>query len=479
MRSESNRQIASPSAVGKMRGFEVSSHSRLGEVAVTACLCIAVVFYGSTGFLSRQSGAVATVSGLLPDALLVVAAVIALGLGARVKSPISPAMVWLGLFTACAFLSWTFTLWHHVQYSTYGLRALTIALGAAVVIQSAKLSGRSELVVRRVLLGIILLNMAVALRQSITGLSAQELASVVEAGSSFQVGTQTRLIGLMSTGQDLSILAGASAVWAWARIASMGVRRAGPLLLLVGISASATTFLVLQRSALVGVATATVFLVAHQMWLARAQEGRWRGTALLGLLGLFSSALLVMGSVAPERIDVATDRLGSLFGLQEDYSLSVRQQVTIPVSLDLAAASPLGYGVGASGPVAASFPGVSPLSEYPLGGVAADNGYIFIFLQLGIFGTLAFVMMLASWLKWGGLYREAQADAAGSAVIAFLCGIMLTGTFWALSAPMVLVFALISLNARPDSARQESAGNRVNGLGPRRPPSLERQWRKL
>ncbi|WP_146069586.1 O-antigen ligase [Arthrobacter sp. B0490] len=455
MKPDSNRRVVDSIAARKTRSAKFFPHARPREVAIALCLCVAIIFYGSTGVLSRQVGVLATISGLLPDALLVLAAVVSLTRGGRVNRPISPAMIWLWVFVACAFLSWALTLWHHVQYSTYGLRALTVALGAAVVIQSAMLSERSESVVRRVLLAIVLLNMAVALRQSITGLNAQELASVLGAGSSFQVGTQTRLIGLMSTGQDLSILAGASAVWAWARIASLGIRRAGPLLLLVGISASATTFLVLQRSALVGVATAVVFLVFHQLRLGRAKEGRWHGTALLGLIGLLSSALLVIASVAPERIDVAVDRLGSLFGLQKDYSLSVRQQVTIPVSLELAAASPLGYGVGASGPVADSFPGISPLSDYPLGGVAADNGYIFIFLQLGIFGTIAFVLMLASWLKWGGLYREVKAGAAGSAVIAFLCGIMLTGTFWALSAPMVLVFTLISLNSRGDRAGQD------------------------
>lgn len=419
------------------------------DLAVSLLFAVLVATLAIRPMFDRVAPAIGEMLVLVPEACLVVIMLILLFRRGGVSRYRTAAFIASLFFIALAVVSALVVVWSDPVQSVYGLRALIIAPLSAILLQTSGISDRGLRIVKTVLLLSILGNMFAAMRQAVQGMNAVEMAALESAGATYQVQDQVRLIGWQATGQDLSIVAGSAAVWCWGVIVSRGFRKSGALVALVAVSSTAVTLIVLQRSALIGFCVAAITMLAITWHGARLRHGsvvlrRWLSVGLIGALGLVAMAVF-----APDRMDLALERLQSLFALSVDHSFAERQSVTLPVSLDLIAANPFGYGVGASGPVASSLGAQGPLGDYPLGGIAADNGYIFVTLQLGFLGLLSFLAMLLLWMKSGRLVRVGlSTELSARGVIAYLMGIMLSGSFWALTGATVPVLLLASIPER-------------------------------
>ncbi|MFP3461282.1 hypothetical protein R5O87_10570 [Arthrobacter globiformis] len=333
------------------------------------------------------------------------------------------------------------------QQGLFGLRALVWGLVIAMILQAKLFDAIVARRLRTLVLVVLLSNMMVALVQAVVGLNAVEMQALVEAGASYQVESQTRLLGLQATGQELSMLAGSGFVWACAVVVSRGFRRTGALVWTLGILSAVVTLVVLQRSALVG-AFAAMAVVIFSMGSATFRGRRGASARRFGVVvGAALVSISVLAVVAPDRVDLALSRFATLFGLSTDYSFSVRQDTTLPVALRLIGEQPLGYGLGASGPVAARYAPAGPLADFPLGGIAADNGYLYMALQVGIPGLILFGIFLLSWAICGSFVELAPRDRlAPRAVVTYLGAIMISGSFWGLTGSMAVVVILASIN---------------------------------
>ncbi|WP_181037539.1 O-antigen ligase family protein [Arthrobacter sp. ZGTC412] len=383
---------------------------------------------------------------LLPD--VCVAVILAVVIFSRRRKGGTKTLAW--------GVAWLFIGWVAVasvpsiaampEQAVYGLRAMLWGLVIAMTMQTMDLSEWSRNFIRRVLLFVLLANMLLALFQAVVGLSAVELQGLMEAGASYQVESQTRLLGFQATGQELSMLAGSAFVWSCATMVSRGFRLAGPLIWFLCLTSAVVTLVVLQRSALIGALVAMAILV----FSINSGSLRGRRAAATRRFGAVAGAsmlsIVALAVLAPERVDLALARFQSLFGLSSDYSFNVRQDTTLPVALKLIAEQPLGYGLGASGPVAAKFVPSGPLADYPLGGIAADNGYLFVALQIGVPGLVLFFLLLVTWGFSGTFFDTVPHERlAPRSVICFLAAIMVSGSFWGLTGSMALVVALASI----------------------------------
>lgn len=419
--------------------------TKSSQMIFTASVLALVIACGAAPGVSRYVTVLKAPLNIAPDicmAVLLLASVFGQRSHTARKSP-----AW---YAASLFLLWIFivsvpSLVSMGPQAVYGLRAMVWGLVIAMVLQTTPLTFRERGTIRSVVLTVLLANMAVALWQAVFGLSAVDLRELAEAGASYQVDSQTRLLGLQATGQELSMLAGSAFVWACATMVVKGFREAGPLVWILGLSSAVVTLVVLQRSALVGALFALAVLV-FSLGSVRTSGKRERAAhRFAAVVGISMLSVVALAALAPERVDLALQRFQTLFGLSSDYSFNVRQDTTLPVALRLMGEGPLGYGLGASGPVAAKFAPDGPLAAYPLGGIAADNGYIFVALQLGIPGLALFLLLLFTWAKYGTFLRvPLQQQPSPRAVVCFLSAIMLSGSFWGLTGAMAVVAVLAS-----------------------------------
>lgn len=416
---------------------------------VTSLFAIIVVLLGFGPALVRALPSLAPLVENGPNAAVVLVALITFTQMRSENLVSTPLVKWFELFMLICVGSWIVTFWQYPALATYGIRAVVFGLLASFMLQRSYLPFSALSFLKNVVLLVILLNCLVALRQAIFGLSGTELDTLVNAGSSYQVGETTRLLGMMSTGQDLSVLTGAGVVWTLVAISRQGFRNAGILTILVALSSSIATFLILQRSAILGIACGVVVVTLPLARNAVLNGGKLKKSSFLILGTILVGGIIAFGIFIPDRMSIAVDRFQSLFGLGNDYSFNQRQETTLPVSLDLVRSNPFGYGIGASGPVGSQQAPVGPLANFDLGGLIADNGYIFMALQLGLLGAFVFLAMLVQWIRYGSFFvRTGSHFLAGSGVVGFLCGIMLSGTFWALTSPILIVLVLASIPLR-------------------------------
>ena len=418
----------------------------LSQIFFSTAAIALVVTCGAAPGLIRYFASLKALLNILPDlcvAVLLVTSVLVQRPAVHVKSA---AWYTAWLFILCAAVVSVPSVLSMGSQGMYGLRAMIWGLVIAMLVQNMPLPSRMMKHIRLAVLGVLMANMLVALWQAVFGLSATELRELAEAGASYQVETQTRLLGLQATGQELSMLAGSAFVWACATIVMKGFREAGPLVWILGLTSAVVTLVVLQRSALIGALVAlAVLALSLGSWRFAGRRGRV-ARRLLVVAGVSMLSVVGLAALAPERVDVALERFQSLFGLSSDYSFNVRQDTTLPVALRLIGEAPLGYGLGASGPVAAKFLPQGPLSDYPLGGIAADNGYLFVALQLGIPGLAVFTLLLFIWATCGSFLKVSPQDKLSSrVVICFLAAIMLSGSFWGLTGAMAVIAVLASV----------------------------------
>lgn len=393
--------------------------------------------------------------GLVADVLTGLVVVIALfRLRRTTRLTLAGALAILFLIVAMASAAVVSTT--DPELALFGLRGLSLALVTVFAVQAATPARAEMLLISRALYAALLLNFLAAVSQAIFGYGAAELENLANAGSTYLVGDQVRLSGLQPSGQDFALMSGAAAAWGLSQLVRYGFRNMGRLPLVVLGLSLLTTLLSLQRGALVGVlaSAATIGMIAIFSSRRVVTLGRIIGRVLMLFLTALTGAL-VASQLAPGQTGEALNRFFSLFAIGSDHSWRTRQSVTLPTTLGLIDSNPWGYGVGASGPVAASFGNRAPLHNYPLGGVAADNGFLFVALQLGVIGALLFAAMLLTWAINGRLIRNHANDHWGAiAVVAFTTGAMLTGAYWGLASTMTVVLALATL---PAATRKMSA----------------------
>lgn len=422
--------------------------SKPSQVLFAMSTAVLAVSCGMGPGLTRYMPGLKVAMNLLPDlcVALLFAVVIFAPRGGRRRRSSAWGVAWVFLFwILAASIPSIVTL---TEQAIFGLRAMVWGLVIALLMQSVGLAPKFVGFIRAVVLVVLLGNMSVALFQAVVGLSALELQSLVDAGASYQVETQTRLLGLQATGQELSMLAGSAFVWSCGSIASRGFRSVGALVWTVGLTSAVVTLVVLQRSALIG-ALVALGVVVVSIGSSSFRTGRAAASRRLTMvIGASTFAVVVLAVLSPDRVDLALARFQSLFGLSADHSFNVRQETTLPVALHLIAQEPLGYGLGASGPVAARYVPSGPLSDYPLGGIAADNGYLFVALQVGIPGAIFFLLLLVVWAWKGGFIELGEQERlAPRAVICFLGAIMMSGSFWGLTGSMAIIALLASLDS--------------------------------
>lgn len=421
--------------------------------AITLLFCIVIALRASQGWTDRVfSGQLGTLPDLLTVAIGVLAAFRPRSGRNRITAAGSLASVYL---IVCAVSAIHVATTISLEMAIYGLRAMTIAVGTVMLLQFCEFTFEQYIVLRRALILSVVANLVVAIKQAIFGYSVEELAYIASNGSTYLVGEQIRLIGLQSSGQDFSLIAGAAAVWGLSSIILFRRERPSKSAYAVAFLGVATSVLALQRSILLGVALSIVVV-----WISALFKDPTfafvKHSIRIGVTTVAASAVLLLVSsiVAPGQTSEAISRIFSFGSLGTDTSWAARSSHTIPVAIQLFKDNPFGYGVGTSGPVAASLDG-SPLAAFPLGGVSPDNGYFLVLLQVGILGFAAFIALLISWSFSGRLFSGARVATLNSmSILAFICGSMISGSFWALGSTMTIVLWMTSFDLR----FRESAG---------------------
>ena len=440
-----------------------TTESRL-SVWMTNSLCGILLFRGTQGWLDRAGAGQFT--AILPDLLTFLLAILVLVAhrrGARLRSA---AGIFVTVFVLVCALSAVFVVATNVTniwLGVYGLRAMVLAPVTILLFQVAAIDMKGRRTVAAVLLFVVLLNCVVALGQAVFGYSVTEISAIIATGSTYLVGDQVRLVGLQASGQDFSVIAGAAAVWGLAAIFRGGIRNTGWLALATAAASSAAAVLALQRSVLLGIAAAAVIILFGSLLGTNAVSTKLRNIkTALGILGACALGAVATSVLAPLQAAEALNRLLSFTQISSDNSWAIRQRTTIPVTLRLIDENPWGYGVGASGSVATSFENASPLANYPLGGIAADNGYLFVTLQVGVIGLALFCLMLVAWIVQGRLVRSFSTSRWNApAVMSFLAGSMISGSFWGLASTMTVVLLFTSID---DPARRLKAAIKTTAL---------------
>lgn len=417
-----------------------------------------IAMRGVQGFTDRLGLSIAS---SVADGMIIIAAII-LALSPRLRRghptvAAGHAFLYIGWCAVSALL----VSMSHLGMAVFGVRSMVLALVTVVLFQLADIGSSGRRVVLVVLLGVVIANCLVGLYQSVFGYSALEVQAIVANGSTYLVGDQFRLMGMQSSGQDFAVIVGAAFVWGVYQTARLGFRGAGVLVVLTTTLAGLCTLLVLQRSVLLGVAASLGvlgvggFISSQRLGLKISILKR-----IVVVLSLFLVGATAVAMVAPAQFSEALNRITSFTQLSSDNSWAIRQRTTIPVTLGLIQDNPWGYGVGSSGSVATAFHPASPLAKYPLGGISADNGYFFIALQVGVIGLLLWLVMVAVWSWQGRLFsgfETARWNAA--AVLLFLMGSMITGSFWGLASTMSLVLMFTSVSASRRSGNRHGQGS--------------------
>lgn len=438
---------------------------KTGKVSLLALLFSAMlVVRGTTGYFERSTS---IQSGLIADGLTIVfALVVVLSWRSRNQKPTAAGVLFFVYLGVCVIATIP-TLALSDLMAFYGLRSLVLAPLIILGFQAARFSPADRRVIGFALLAVVLANCVVATQQAIFGYSAVDLAAIEKTGSTFLVGDRIRLIGLQQSGQDLSVIVGAAFVWGLYQLTRNGFRKTPALVLVTTAYAGVITFLVLQRSVLLGVGVAVFVLMVLDIFSVERVGGKLRRLRRLVVFLAFGLIVaLIMAAIAPEQFGEAITRATSLVNLTGDRSWAIRQASTIPVSLSLIAQNPWGYGVGTSGAVAAGFDNLSPLAQYVYGGLWADSGYFFMALQVGVIGTLFWLAFLAAWAIRGRLVQGFETSPRNALVVlAFLAGSMSTGSFWGLASTMVFTLMFTSIDVTPRTKRaQRRPGRRYTSV---------------
>jgi O-antigen ligase len=241
-------------------------------------------------------------------------------------------------------------------------------------------------------------------------------------------------MGTFATNQDFGVF---TACLAPALLAlGLNAKSHRRLFLLLTASVYVVTLLSLTRTALIAslVAGLAVLLLWGRERVMRRIATVLAAVGIVGGLGLWG-----LSQIDNARIQDSLTRAGTLFDLDGDTSFTARVWSTLPRGIAAFSANPWGSGSGAAGPVSRSFPTLAPF-----GPLTTDNGYLLIGIQTGVFGLLAFVLMLVSVLVWLARSRLALPRAGAAVITALLVALMLAG-YWGLLAPMALVASVIGL----------------------------------
>lgn len=426
-------------------------------LGIAACFSTVVLLRGTSGFLERTANVPA---GLAADVITAgILLVLAVSPSKR-RGSTSVVTVLFFLYCGSVLIGAVPTLYVSQEMAVYGVRSMILAPLTVLLFEAADLGSRARRMVGVSLMLVVMANCLVALGQAMFGYSPLELSALESNGSTYVVGERMRLIGLQSSGQDLSAIVGAAFAWGLAQVGFHGFRAVPRYVTIAWLFAFATSILVLQRSILLGMTTSVLAVAAiHLLTATTATQRINRLGRLLLLLALGGTALAITGLLAPSQTSAAVSRALSLFDLTNDSSWSTRQSTTMPISTSLIGANPWGYGVGMTGSVAAQFGDLSPLSRHVYGGLWPDSGYFFVTLQVGLVGSLVWLAFLVAWAWRGSLIDPPVALRwNATAVIAFLAGSMLTGSFWGLASTMTLVLMLTSVDfgTRPSCELKES-----------------------
>jgi hypothetical protein len=280
-----------------------------------------------------------------------------------------------------------------------------------------------------------LANIVVGMRQSIVGMDGSEIRSAMENDSTYLVGDQIRLMGTFPSNQDFGAFSAciAPALLVMA-LRTRGKTRIG--LAITSLLCYIVILLSLTRTALI--AAVAVGLIGAFAWGRGSIPKRViKGTLITaGAVGFLAFIISVMDI---KRAQDAVLRATSLFNLGGDISYNARLGSTLPRAWGIFADSPLGLGVGSAGPVSSHFYNLAPE-----GAVTADNGYLTIAIQLGLFGAIAFIVFLIGAAWYLGRSSSPYSIAAAAACLGLMVA-MLTAGYWSLLAPVCIVTALIGL----------------------------------
>lgn len=326
--------------------------------------------------------------------------------------------------------------------SLYGSRAILIS---ALVLYAASATrfGRRPI---RILFATVFVNSMInalfALRQALMGLSDRELSRLIENGSTFLVDESTRVPGIMASGQELAFVTAGTAALACMAALTAGRGRVRNWTWVLGGVSVAAAVVALQRGPLLGLIAGICLGTFPAMSAMHWSVGRGARILLVSV----TCAVLgwgVLQAVAPDRSADLASSMGRVGDLASDDSFRTRQAETIPISLKLAEDKWTGYGTGATGGPAQANPMESPLRAYPLGGLVADNGYLFTWLQVGVFG--AFSLLAFLWAARRGTQRREGLSPIGAAFGGYLAVTLLFGSYLGLTSAVSTLFLLWAL----------------------------------
>lgn len=285
-----------------------------------------------------------------------------------------------------------------------------------------------------VVVGAAIANVLVAGRQALFGLTVTEVASAANAGSTFDVGGEIRLMGTFTTNQDFGVFAACAApailvYWLKAK------GRERTWLMLLSLALYTVVLLSLTRTALV--ASVSIGIAAFLVWGSGSVPRRFWKVAGVFLVG--AALFAVSTLIAIPRVQAAIARAATLLSLTGDDSFQARGNRTLPRAIAIFQENLFGAGSGSAGPVSAQF-----VSLAPYGKVTTDNGYLMVGIQIGFLGVLAFVAMLVLLAVYLGRSRSGYSNAGAAAIFALLTAMILAG-YWSLIAPMAITATIVGL----------------------------------
>ncbi|MFF0991518.1 O-antigen ligase family protein [Kocuria nitroreducens] len=407
----------------------------------TALAGSAIVFYASSGYILAYAPGLSGLS--LPVLLLVVMG----GLhGAMLifkhRISFSAPAIFAILFVFISLMAFVASLGSGSYFAARAGLSLIFPLAAACAVVGVVASAPSvyERTLRRNTIALvtifsILINSIAAVRQAIGGFTAGEQRLVDASESTYLVGQEIRSMGLMQTNQDFSLLS--SCLVAGFLLA--GLYATGRLRLLLWLVATTLGFaglLGLNRTALI----ASIFTILFSLtfWGKGKIIPRIIKYTITGALVVFLGGSLLF-RLEDDRIAAAASRALTLTSLSPDKSFNERIGSVYPRAIDSIINHPLGLGAGAAGPISQVYPELAPMGSFQ-----TDNGYLMIGVQLGIFGLIFFALFLVATALWLVQVRSVFTVGAATTLVALMVA-MMSGQYWALTAPMALLASWVGL----------------------------------
>lgn len=415
-------------------GIAAYAVTRLGIFTVAVAGSVAAL--GAAGFLSRivPQADILTQAGVF---MLILAGLVLMPL-VKVPKPVAIAVIaYLVIATGSAILVANF----HVELAFRGWVALVAPVLAASAAAGATRpnkkddgSGRRKIVFAAVI-ATTLANIVVGARQAIVGMDGGEIKAAMTNDSTYLVGDQIRLMGTFHSNQDF----GAFGACIAPALLVMALRTKGKARIWLAVTSFLfyiVILLSLTRTALI--ASIVVGLIGIFIWGRGSIPKRVVKGALQ--IGAATAVLLFVISILDiKRAQDAMLRATSLFNLGGDISYNARLASTLPRAWGFFADNPMGLGVGSAGPVSSAFFEIAPV-----GAVTADNGYLTIAIQLGLFGGIAFIVFLAGIAMYLGKSQNVYSNAGAAACLGLMVAMMFAG-YWSLLAPVCVMTALIGL----------------------------------